>query len=91
MATATLTITPAQPARGDTVQARYHVVGNDGTPPRSAQVEGTTTIGDTLVHVATVITIPGTDPLPVKYDTPTCDGLTFAATDDPSLFVAVVP
>lgn len=97
MATVILTVTPASPARGDTVTAEYIVTGNDGVPagpPQATELAGDVTIGDETLHVSTVLTLPGTPsvpPLPETFGIPTGGGLTFTATDDPRKFTALVP
>ena len=91
MPSLTLTVTPTNPARGQTVQALYQVLDNEGTPPQTVKVDGKGLIGDTEVIVSTVVTVPGTDPLPVTFEVPTCEGLTFTGTSDPAVFEAVVP
>lgn len=90
MAALTLTLTPVAPNHGDTVTATYAVVGNDGTPPQSAQVDGAAKVGDDDLQVSVVITLPGVDAKTEEFWKPTCDGLTFVATSDPKVWTAVV-
>jgi hypothetical protein len=91
MASLTLTLDKDHPAHGETVTATYAVLGNDGTPERSASISGTATVGDQPLTAAVVVTFPAVDPLPVTYDAPTVAGLTFTATKNPTVFTAVVP
>lgn len=89
--TATLTVSPASPAHGDTVTATYAVNGNDPVPPQSATVSGDANVGGTDYAVTTTITLPGTPALPETFAVPACTGLTFAATSQPNVFTAVCP
>ena len=86
-----LTVAPSTPDHGDTVTATYTITGNDPIPPTGATVTGEVVVAGTEYDVSTTITLPGT-PAPVpEYEVPTCPGLTFAGTDDPAVFTAVVP
>ena len=89
MASATLTVSPAAPAKGAVVTATYSVSGNDATPAQTATVTGRTTIGSQDIDVSTTITLPGAPALPETFAAPTCPGLTFAATANPRVFTAV--
>ena len=89
--TLTLTITPAAPARGQTVTAAYVVNGNTGTPPTAATVTGQANVGGQTLDVATTLTIPGVDPLPESFAAPTCTGLSFVTNGDRHVWTAVVP
>ena len=91
MATATLTVSPATPAKGATVTATYSVSGNDGTPAQTATVAGKATIGSQVLDVTTTVTLPATPAQPESFAVPTCPGLTFTATANPRVFTAVVP
>lgn len=89
--TVSLAVSPAEPAHGDTVTATYLVSGNDPVDPKSATVSGLATIGDQTYNVFTLVTLPGTAALPESFEVPVCEGLVFAATEDPKVFAAVVP
>lgn len=84
-------VTPTAPNHGDTVTATYTVTGNNPGPSQSGTVSGVANVGGTGYQVSTTITLPGTPALPVTYTTPTCTGLTFAATGTAGVFTAVVP
>lgn len=89
--TATITVSPAAPKSADTVTATYTVTGNDPVAPTSTQVSGVAHVGDQDIDVTTTITLPGVPSLPETFTAPTCDGLTFEATDQPNVFTALVP
>ena len=88
--TVTLTVAPAEPAKGATVTATYAVSGNDPVPPQTAVVSGDASVGEEVIHVSTALTLPGTPAKAEAFDVPTCPGLTFKATADPHVFTAVV-
>lgn len=88
---ASLTVTPSEPAHGDTITATYHVTGNDPVPTRSATISGDARIGVQDIAVSTTVMLPGTPALPESFTIPTCPDLTFTATSDPAVFTAVVP
>lgn len=86
-----IVVEPSAPAHGEMVTARYLIAGNDPIPPTGATVAGQVVVAGTGYDVSTTITLPGT-PAPVPaFAVPTCPGLEFVATDDPSVFTAVVP
>lgn len=89
--TATLTVTPASPAHGNTVTATYAVSGNDPVPPVTETVSGDATIGGNVIHVTTSLTLPGTPAAAQSFAVPTAAGLTFTATANPLVFTALVP
>jgi hypothetical protein len=91
MVSASLTVAPAAPGHGDTVTATYTVTGNDPVPPQGGVVSGSVTVGSEEFDVSTTVTLPGTPALPESFTVPTMLGLTFAATTDPRVFVALVP
>jgi hypothetical protein len=88
---ASLTVTPSSPNHGDTVTAFYSVTGNDPVPPHGASISGQVVVGGQEFDVSTSFTLPGSPAADVTYGVPSCPGLTFAATDDPATFTAVVP
>lgn len=88
---ATLTVTPAAPNHGDTVTAVYAVQGNDPSAPSVATVTGEATVGTDQLSVTTTITLPGVSALPETFAVPTCPGLTFVPTSNPTTFTALVP
>lgn len=88
---ASLTVTPAAPAHGDTVTATYAVTGNDPIPAQVGTVSGRVRVGDEDLDVSTSVTLPGMPALSESFATPTMAGLTFTPTADPRTFVAVVP
>jgi hypothetical protein len=83
---ATLTVSPASPAHGDTVTATYAVSGNAA---QTAEVDGVAHFsGLPDVQVSTTLTLPKAAE---SFDVPTVAGLTFKATADPHVFTALVP
>jgi hypothetical protein len=88
---ASLVVTPSAPGHGDTITAQYVVTGNDPVPPSAATISGEVVVAGTEFDVSTTITLPGTPAGPVEYAVPVCEGLTFAVTEDPAVFTAVVP
>lgn len=90
MPTLTLTITPATATPGDTVTARYAVADLPGPSPQTLAVTGQATINGQPATVTTTIEIPGA-PHAIVYLAPVATGIEFTATDDPSVWTAVVP
>jgi hypothetical protein len=88
---ASLIVAPAAPNHGDTVTAIYAVTGNDPVPGAPLRVSGNVAVGPSEYSVTATITPAGAPPLPVSYVLPSCPGLTFTATGDPAVFIAVVP
>lgn len=88
---ASLTVTPAAPAHGDTVTATYTVTGNDPIPPQVGTVTGKATVGEQDYEVSTTVTLPGTPAAAESFTVPVMAGLTFVATADPRTFTALVP
>lgn len=89
--TVQLVVSNPTPAHGETVTASYVVTGNDGTPPEPGTLVGRAMIGGQEYDVEGTITKPAIPPLEETFDAPTMDGLTFEATADPAIWVALVP
>jgi hypothetical protein len=79
------------PQHGDTLTVTYTVDGNDPVDPTGATISGRVVVAGVGYDVSTQVTLPGTPAAQVTYSSPTCPGLTFAATADPAVFTAVVP
>lgn len=88
---ASLTVSPAAPAHGQTVTATYAVSGNNPVAPTVAAVTGDANVGGQDLIVTTTLTLPGTPAAVETFAVPTCPGLTFTATADPHVFTALVP
>ena len=82
---------PLAPAHGDTLTVTYSVTGNDPVAPHEARISGHVIVGGVGYDVGTTITLPGIPAAEVTYETPACEGLAFAGTENPAAFTAVVP
>lgn len=90
--TAALSLSPAAPAPGAVLTARYAVSGVTPGTSWSLAFSGTVTVNGTAYDGASgSLTLPGAPAVPVTYQVPSCPGLTFAAAKDPAVFTATVP